>query len=477
MKYAIIGSGVAGIAAAEAIRSVDRSGKITLIGDDPHGYYSRPGLAYYLTGEIPDQALFSKQPDDLHKLSVRYLKGRVQRILRDQQYLEVEGQSYVPYDRLLLALGALSTPLGIPGSKLEGVLKLDHLTDANRIIKLAKKGKTAIVVGGGITALELVEGLAARGMKVHYLLRGDRFWSNVLDFQESKIIEQRLKEEGVTLHYFSEITEITGKHDHVHSICLKDGSRLRCDLLAYAIGVQPQTHLAKQAALEVDRGILVNEYLQTNDPNIFAAGDVAQVYDPFSKCSGIESLWGPARKQGTAAGLNMAGHKKAYIKPAPINVTRLAGLTTTIIGAVGRGQDEDLIGIARGDSETWRQLPDTMVAQTGFEVNRLRVMVGENTLVGAIVMGDQTLSSPLEKLILNRVNISSIRDTLLIPNANISDVLAGFWSNFSERGSNEQQLTIPRNSVPALPHSSLSRLNSQKTIPTSSRLSPRGVQR
>jgi NAD(P)H-nitrite reductase large subunit len=109
-------------------------------------------------------------------------------------------------------------------------------------------------------------------------------------------------------------------------------------------------------------------------------------------------------------------------------VTRLAGLTTTIIGAVGRGRDEDLVGIARGDSETWRQLPDAIVAQTGFDVNRLRVLVGDKVLLGAIVMGDQTLSFPLEKLISNNVDISDIRDQLLAPNVNIANVIAGFWA-------------------------------------------------
>ena len=470
MKYVIIGSGVAGIAALEAIRSIDSVGDITLIGDDPHGHYSRPGLAYYLTGEIPDQALFSKRQEDFQKFHVRFLKGSVKRVFRKEQYIEVKGQSYLPYDRLLLALGASSTPLEIPGSNLNGVVKLDHLSDAHWIVRQAKRGRAAVVVGGGITALELVEGLLAQDMKVHYLLRGDRYWSNVLDYHESRIVEQRLKQEGVTLHYHSEIVEIIEKDDRVDSIRLKGGEILKCDMLAYAIGVNPQTHLAKQAELEVDRGILVNEYLQTSDPNIYAAGDVAQVYDPFSKRSVIESLWTPAREQGTAAGLNMAGHRKIYIKSAPFNVTRLAGLTTTIIGSVGRGQDQDLFGIARGDSETWRQVPDTMVAQTGFEVNRLRIMVGNHTLIGAVIMGDQTLSSALEKIISNKVNISSMRDTLLAPNADISDVIAGFWSNFREQGLNVQERTIPRNMYAALPNSSLAGKNQQKTVPTRTRL-------
>ena len=115
------------------------------------------------------------------------------------------------YDRLLIAVGAQALPLDVPGSKLEGVLKLDHMEDAKRILKFARRGKTAVVVGGGITALELVEGLISRGVKVHYLLRGDRYWSNVLDEHESKIVEQRLVEEGVKLHHHAEVIEITGK--------------------------------------------------------------------------------------------------------------------------------------------------------------------------------------------------------------------------------------------------------------------------
>jgi len=474
MKHVIIGTGVAGIAAVEAIRSVDKSSEITLIGDDPHGYYSRPGLAYYLSGEISDPALFPKHPEDFKKMRIQFLQGSVKRIFRAEQYVEVKGQSNVPYDRLLLALGSLSMPLDVPGSKLDGVVKLDHLRDAHWIIKQARRGKTAAVVGGGITALELVEGLMAQGMKVHYLLRGDRYWSNVLDYQESKIIENRLKDEGVKLHYRSEILEITERHNRVNSVRLKNGESLSCDLLAYAIGVQPQTHLAKQSGLEVDRGILVNEYLQTSDPYIFAAGDLAQVYDPLSKRSVIESLWSPARDQGTAAGLNMAGHRKIYIKSTPFNITRLAGLTTTIIGAVGQGRDEDLFGIARGDSETWRQLPDTMVAQTGFEVNRLRIMVGGHTLIGAVIMGDQTLSAPLEKIISNKVNISSIREDLLSPKAKISDVIAEFWSKFREQGFNVQQKTIPRNMHLALANSTPAGSNLQKTTPRNTRLSRRG---
>jgi len=430
MKYVIIGSGVAGIAAIEAIRSVDDEGEIVLIGDDPHGYYSRPGLAYYLTGELHDKALFPRSADDYRKLKFRYAKECVTRIDRDKQILELGDRGTLSYDRLLMAVGAKATPLNVPGASLDGVLKLDHMQDANHILKFARRGRTAVVVGGGITALELVEGLLARGVRVHYLLRGDRYWSNVLDEQESKIVEHRLQEEGVKLHYHAELAEVLGnRNNRVSSVRLKDGKSLKCHMVAYAIGIRPRVELAKQAGLDVDRGILVNEYMQTNDPQIFAAGDVAQVYDPSTGRSVLDSLWQPARQQGHTAGLNMAGQKSVYVKSAPFNVTRLAGLTTTIIGTVGKGRDEDMIGIARGDSETWRHLPEAMVAQTGFEINRLRLLVGERTLLGAIVMGDQKLSFPLEKIISENLDISPIREKLLTPNARVADVIADFWMN------------------------------------------------
>ena len=293
-----------------------------------------------------------------------------------------------------------------------------------------ERGKTAVVVGGGITALELAEGLLARGAKVHYLLRGDRYWSNVLDEAESELVENGLKKEGVVVHHHAELKEIRGR-GHVESIVLADGTVLRCDLVAYAIGITPRLELARQAGLAIDRGILVDENMRTNVADVYAAGDVAQVYDPRSGHSVLDSLWGTARDQGSIAGLNMAGQHEAYVKSVPSNVTRLAGLTTTIIGAVGSGPDRDVIGIARGDSESWRELPDALVVQSAFEHNHVRLLVGPRTLVGAVVMGDQSLSLSLEKMISGEVDISPIRSQLLSGNTPIARVVSDYWSKRS----------------------------------------------
>jgi len=429
MRYVLIGSGVAGIAAVEAIRSVDGAGEIVMLGDDPHGFYSRPGLAYYLTGELNDRTLFPRTREENQRYKFAFHRGRVTKIDRQGKDVELEDGSRLTYDKLLIAVGAQALTLTVPGANLEGVVKLDNLEDARRIMRIAKRGRTAVVVGGGITALELTEGLLSRDVRVLYLLRGDRYWSNVLDEAESRIVERRLQEEGVLLHFHSELLEIIGKSGKVSGVRLLDGRTMKCDLVAYAIGIKPRADLARDADLATDRGILVNEFLQTNDSDIYAAGDVAQVYDPLSGRSVLDSLWGPAREQGFAAGLNMAGQRKPYIKSTPFNVTRLAGLTTTIIGAVGGGRDEDVLGIARGDSETWRELPDANVAQGGFDVNRVRILVGDKILIGAVVMGDQTLSTPLQKIIANKMDISSVREKLLDRDARIADLVVDFLSN------------------------------------------------
>ena len=427
-EYVIIGMGVAGIGAAEAIRGLDKTGSITFIGDDPHGYYSRPGLAYFLTGEAEESQLFPFLPQDLKNLNANFLRGTAIRVDSQKHQVELSDGKRIAYDRLLLAVGSSAIRLNVPGATLEGVVKLDHMEDARRIVGLAKRGRTAVVVGGGITALELAEGLVVRKVKVHLLIRTARYWSNVLDDVESKIVEQRIEEDGVTIHPQSELEEILEKRGRVAGIRLSSGQILACDLLAYGIGVKPRLTLAREVGIACDRGILVDEHLRTNLPDIFAAGDVAQVYDPASGRSVIDSLWSPAREQGRAAGANMAGQVKAYLKSVPFNVTRLAGLTTSIIGMVGSGQDGEPFTIARGDSETWRDMPDAIIAQNGFEVNHLRLMVANETIVGAIVMGDQKLSMALQIIIRDRINIAPIRAELIMPNAPIADILAKFWA-------------------------------------------------
>ena len=274
--------------------------------------------------------------------------------------------------------------------------------------------------------MEIVEGLRPYCRHIHYLLRGVRYWSNVLDEDESRLVMSKLVHDGVQVHYRTEAALIQAANGHISAILTTDGDRIACDMVAIAIGVSPRTELARNAGLAVDRGILVNDRLTTSAPDIYAAGDVAQVYDPRSGKGILDTLWNVARGQGTVAGRNMAGGDVTYNKPVALNVTRLAGITTTIMGAVGSGRDADLVGIARGDSEAWRGLGDALVAEDDREANRLRLLIGPTTIVGAVLMGDQTLSRPLQRLIAESVDITPIRNRLLAPGAPLAKIITEF---------------------------------------------------
>ena len=443
-NYVIIGSGAAGIAAAGAIRREVSKGKIQVITNDPYGYYSRPGLAYLLSGEVPQEQLFPFNEEYFREQNIQLVKGYVQFILPDQHQLVTSTGSKIHYDRLLLSTGATASMPRVPGVELEGVVKLDNMEDADRILKNARKARTAVVIGGGITALELAEGLAAIGIQVHYFLRGERYWSSVLDEVESKIVENRLIQDGIKIHYYTELDEILGKKGKVTSVRARQQQKqvqVDCQMVAFAIGIKPRVDLAIQAGINTQRGVIVDEGLHTSQADIFAAGDVAQVYDRLSGEYLLDSLWRPAIEQGWVAGLNMAGGNYSYEKKYPFNVTRLGGLITTIIGRVGKEileenkskGDADVAGIMRGDSEVWRKQSLGIIAQTYQEANRIRLYVTPSFITGAVIMGDQTLSRPLQILIREQVDISPIRELLLSSQYSLMDTLLKFWEDTTKK--------------------------------------------
>jgi len=435
-RYVIVGAGAAGISAAEAIRGRDHDGEIILVSVEKAGYYSRPGLAYYLTKELTERSLYPFSKEDFNHLGVKWVRGRVMRLNPTEKTVEFSNGKMLRYDKVLLAVGAAARKPQMEGIDLQGVVYLDSMATAQEMIKQARIGKSAVVLGGGITALEIVEGLNARGVKVNFFLRGSHYWGRVLDKTESIIVLNRLRHEGINVHSNTEAEKIIGKNGKVRGVLTKDGRQIRCRMVGIAIGVGPRLQIAKASGLEVGRGIYTDEYLETSQPDIYAAGDAAEVFEPNLGMRVVNSLWGLAKEQGHVAGLNMAGAQQVYRQQSPLNVTRLAGLTTTIIGTVGSADNgEDDYAIVRGESENWQKIPGAMVYQNDFEVNRVRIMVGENELVGAVVMGDQTLSRPLEDLVRERVDISAIRHLLIQPNFNAGETIINFWERWRDENS------------------------------------------
>lgn len=412
-RHLVIGTGIAGLSAAEEIRRRDASAHITMVGAEPHPFYSRPGLAYVLTREIPAGQLALRTPEELRELRLERLDGVVVRLRPATREAELADGTRVNYDRALFATGAASLAPEFPGAELKGVVRLDKLDDARRIMRLAKGARSAVVVGGGSTAIEIVDGLRALGLRTHYFLRGDRYWARVLDPEESDLVEARLERNGVVLHHYTEVRRAVGRRGRLVSVETRSGAEVKCDLLAVAIGVRPRLDLAQAAGLDMRRGILTDEYLETSEPDHYAAGDVAQAVDPETGNSALDTLWASAAEMGRIAGANMSDAFVPYRRRVAMNVTRLAGLPATIIGMVGGAtEDPDLLTITRGQSERWTADTSSWTLSDAHADDRLRVVLGQRSIVGAVIIGDQALSRPLTHMIQAAVDLGTLRPML-----------------------------------------------------------------
>jgi NAD(P)H-nitrite reductase large subunit len=439
-RYLLIGCGPAAISAAETIRSRDAEGEISMVCAEPHGYYSRPGLAYYLADEVPEDRLFPFSTADFARLGVHLLFERATGIDPGAHRVTLEGGRQLVYDRLLIATGSRAIPAAVPGAELDGVVKLDDLDDARDLIRRSRQAKAAVVVGGGITALEIAEGLTARGVPVHYFMRKSRYWSNILSESESRVVEDGLRAAGVQIHQRTELARVVGREGRVAAVETGDGAQIACDMVAVALGVRPQHGLAKAAGLDCARGVLVDRHLCSSDPDIFAAGDVAEVRDSVTGRRTLEVLWNSAVAKGCIAGLNMAtGATHIYDTGLPLNVTRLVGFKVTIIGSVGSGKDADLEGLARGDSETWAELGEAVMVESDADDVHIRLALGENSIAGAVVMGDQASSFTLQEIIEARADVSAIKASLQAPAAPLAATVEGSWSASGAAGHGQAQ--------------------------------------
>jgi len=419
-RYVIIGNGAAGITAAEELRRRDAPASISIASDERHAMYSRPGLAYVLIDEVSPEQAVARKPEWYARQRIDLIHSRAERIDFEARQAHLANGQRLAYDALLIAVGARAVPAPFPGNDLDGVVYLDNMDNTLDIIQRAKAARAAVVVGGGITALEMAEGLAHHGVETHYLVRKHNLWSALLSDAESRLVEKQVLHHGVHIHYGSEIAEIVGRGNRVTGVRTNQDERIACQIVGVAIGVKPNLALAKNTPLKTDRGILTDEHLQTNVPRVFAAGDCAQIYDAWSGEHRVDSLWPTAVASARAAAANMTGARQPYRKGVPFNAALLFGLHLTAIGQVGAaGRDEDeaeeLSFISRGSSEVWTAKPGGGYTSAWADdgVSSQRLIVRDNTIVGALLLGNQRLADPLRDLIDWRANVAAIKARLL----------------------------------------------------------------
>ncbi|MFN8650366.1 MAG: FAD-dependent oxidoreductase [Gemmatimonadales bacterium] len=424
--YVLVGSGAAALAAAEELRRGEPAARITVIGQESAGFYSRPGLAYLLTGAVPESQLELRTRGELTALRLERITDRATLIRTAAQRVVLSGGREIGYDRLLLATGARSLAPDFPGATLEGVFRLDRLDQAMGLVRAARRRRRAVVVGGGSTALELVDGLRARGVETHYFLRGERYWARTLAPEESALVEARLSAGGVRLHRRTSVARAVGRGGRLTAVETAEGRLIPCDILCVATGIAPRIELAQASGLATDRGILVNAHLETSEPAIFAAGDVAQVRDRPDSPGVLDALWSSALAQGSIAASNMRGQRVTWRRQVPMNVTCLGGLVTTVMGDVGGEADPDLVTITRGQSERWHLGRGATTVAENATGGRIRLVLSDRMITGAVIMGEQTLAEPVRRLIGSGADIGPIRQALIDDPAHLTATLLAF---------------------------------------------------
>jgi nitrite reductase (NADH) large subunit len=441
--YLIIGNGAAGLSAAEIIRRRDPMGRVTIVSNEPYLFYSRPGIAYYILGQVSERQLISRSSSFYrdHKFDLRF--GNVTALDLEAQLAFFEDGEPLAYDVLLLATGSSAVPPPFPGGQLRGVITFDTLDDAKRVIKLGRKAKAAVVVGGGVTAMELAEGLNAQGARVHLLQRGERIWPRLLDQGESAIIERQIRHEGVAIHYNEEVAEVLGKRGAVAGVRLQSGRTIKCQVVGVAIGVRPNLALVSQSDVRQEKGVLVNEFMQSNIPSLFAAGDVAQVYDRWTQRHNLDVLWPSAINEGRAAGYNMVdvarGAKPgfSYLKGSPFNAALLFGTHLTVIGRVGsasNGDAQELSYLSRGSSHVWTS-PFSSHYRSAWDSdgpNSMRIVMADAQIVGALLMGNQEVADPLRRFIDHEVDLGAYQSALLAGEEELHTTILEAWRDWHQ---------------------------------------------
>lgn len=367
----IVGGGAAGFAAADTLRREGYSGPLTLISADEFPPCDRPNLSKeYLAGKAPDEWIPLRPPEYYTDKQIELVLGsRVTRLELGQRKVHLQNGGTYDYDRLLLATGADPVELAIPGATDSKVFYLRAYADSRALAAAAATAKRVVVVGGSFIGLEVAASLRERGLQVHVVLRKKQPLEQVFGPAVGHFMRGLHEANGVIFHPEDTVARVDG-----NKIMLKSGAALDADLLVLGVGVRPAVALAEQAGLKTDRGVLVDEYLQTSAPDVFAAGDIARWPDARSGERIRVEHWVVAERQGQTAARNMLGRREKFTA-VPFFWTRQYGVSVKYIGHAERWDAVTIDGSleARNCAVTYQQDGRTLAVVTvGQDEQNLR---------------------------------------------------------------------------------------------------------
>jgi NAD(P)H-nitrite reductase large subunit len=409
-QFVIIGNSAAGIAAAQAIRQRDKSARIIIVSDEDYFGYCRCLISYYLAGEIKEDKILYR-PESFYKENdiELLLNKKVSRVDPKKNRVICEGKDSFAYDALLVATGASPNFPQTEGIKKRGVFGLRTIKDAKEIFGLVPVTKTACILGGGLVGLKAAYALKRRNLDVKVIIKSQQVLSQILDLESAKIIERRLEDNGIELILGQDIVEIIGEEGEIKAVKLESGKVIGCSLIIVGKGVSANIAIVKDAGINTNEGIVVDSLMQSNIPNIYAAGDVAESFDLAIGRHSMNALWPIAVEQGKIAGANISGESLNYDGSLGMNSIEFFGLPAISLGVYKVSRDDP----------SFEEVKITDVKANIYK----KLILRQNTLVGAVLVGDIGASGVFLRLIRHRANISSIKEKLLSSNFGYPDII------------------------------------------------------
>jgi NAD(P)H-nitrite reductase large subunit len=332
-NYVIVGNGFAGTTAAEQLRKIDPACSITLFTDEAYPLYNRIALPPLLRKQVTEQKVIMRDLawHEKHAIDLR-LRTRVERVDAVEKVVYAEGHGF-RYDALLVATGGRPNPSTSPGAAgANNVYNFQYMDDTKAISEHLETAKVAVAVGGSFIAYELAEAFVSRKVETHWLIRGPRFLRRMLDEVGGELVDDAARKDGVHVHYGEEIRELVRSNGAVSKVITTTGVEIPTDLVGIGLGLTMNTELLDGTGVEIRTGIVTDDRLETNVKGIYAAGDVAEFYDPTAEMYYRMGTWNNAGAHGKVVAINMAGGDERYHDVPEYSSMLFKGQTITQFG-------------------------------------------------------------------------------------------------------------------------------------------------
>lgn len=414
MRYVIIGNSAAGVWAAETLRHLDHSSEVIMIAEESLPAYSRCLLPDYLAGEKEEDSLRIRPLDFYEKNNIETIFGqRADGVDSQNKEVILQDGRRISYDRLLIATGASSFIPPVPGLSGKNVFGLRNMSDVDGILEACKEARHIVVMGGGFVGLEAAYGLHQRGYEVTVVEKLPQILPQQFDERAAKILQNDMQHGGIRVILGQGIKEVVNPGllgnlmKKGRRVILEDNQQLEADVIIVATGTRANTAIVSNTSMNINRGIVVNDFMETSIHDIYAAGDVAETKDTVTGEIGLTPIWPNASIQGRIAAYNMAGQKCQY-----------GGLVGMQNSVEFRKVPAIAMGITKPNNDSYKELFQFSPERNQYK----KLVIQDNRLVGMILVGDITQAGIYGGLIKGKDDISQYTNEIMSKNFNYAHI-------------------------------------------------------